>query len=236
MDAGVGRAPRADGSFFDRPVLQVAPALLGAVLTSTIAGELVVVRLTEVEAYDGALDPGSHAYRGRTPRNATMFGPPGLIYVYFTYGMHFCANVVCGPQGSAHAVLLRGGEVVDGLAAARTRRYGANELTDERSPGTSRTGGARDRRLASGPANLAKAVGLTTLHNGIDITAGDSCVWIEPPLSPPQAGMVQTGPRVGVGGPGGDAHTFPWRFWLGGEASVSTYRPAVTRVRRPRTR
>ncbi len=117
-------------------VLDVAPRLLGAVLRH---GD-VACRITEVEAYDGADDPGSHAYRGRTARNAVMFGPPAHLYVYFTYGMHYCCNVVCGPEGSPRAVLLRAGEVVDGLDLARSRR----------------TPVRRDRDLARGPANLCR--------------------------------------------------------------------------------
>ena len=93
---------------------EVAPGLLGATLVSTVGGALVAVRLTEVEAYMGEHDPGSHAFRGRTPRTAVMFGPAGYLYVYFTYGMHWCANIVCGRMGSASAVLVRAGEVVAG--------------------------------------------------------------------------------------------------------------------------
>ena len=122
------------------PVLDVAPRLLGSVLRH---GE-VACRITEVEAYDGARDPGSHAYRGQTARNAVMFGPPGHLYVYFTYGMHYCCNVVCGPPGSASAVLLRAGEVVDGLDLARSRRTPARS----------------DRDLARGPANLCQTLGI----------------------------------------------------------------------------
>ncbi len=218
---------RADGSWYDRPVLEVAPALLGAVLTSTVGGKRVAVRLTEVEAYDGAADPGSHAYRGRTARNATMFGPPGLIYVYFTYGMHFCANLVCGPEGEAHAVLLRAGEVVAGLPIARHRRYG-----DPAAAPTAAAAQIPDRRLASGPANLARTLGLTRTYDGIDTTAPGAPLWLEPPTRGASADLVRTGPRVGVAGAGGDADAFPWRFWLAGEATVSAYRPAVKRVRR----
>src|SRR5215217_2588813 len=121
------------------PVLEVAPRLLGAVLRH----DGVALRLTELEAYDGAHDPGSHAFRGQTPRNTVMFGPAGHLYTYFTYGMHHCANVVCGPEGTASAVLLRAGEVVDGLELARARR-----------------GSSPDRDLARGPARLCKALGL----------------------------------------------------------------------------
>src|ERR1700712_4166948 len=133
------------------PVLEVAPRLLGATLTH--GG--VTVRLTEVEAYDGDGDPGSHAYRGMTARNEVMFGPPGHLYVYFTYGMHHCCNVVCGPEGRASAVLLRAGEVVEGLELARSRRAGV-----------------RDRDLARGPARLVVALGVLLAENGADVVDG----------------------------------------------------------------
>ncbi len=177
------------------PVLEVAPRLLGAVLRH----HDVAVRLTEVEAYDGARDPGSHAYRGRTRRNAVMFGPPGHLYCYFTYGMHVCANVAAGPDGTASAVLLRAGEVVDGLDVARTRRPGAS-----------------DRDLARGPARLCRALGITLDHDGTDLAAGP--VTLEPaPSAPPE---IATGPRVGLR----LAADRPWRFWVPGERSVSPYR------------
>jgi DNA-3-methyladenine glycosylase len=134
------RVPR---SFFARDAVAVAPELLGCVLENCTDAGTVAVRLTEVEAYHGAMDPGSHAYRGRTPRNAVMFGDPGHLYVYFTYGMHYCMNLVCAPAGTASAVLLRAGEVVRGAELATSRRLGA---------------GARD--LARGPARLAVALGV----------------------------------------------------------------------------
>ncbi|HEX3222421.1 MAG TPA: DNA-3-methyladenine glycosylase [Nocardioides sp.] len=185
-----------------RPVREVAPLLLGAVLRH---GD-VAVRLTEVEAYDGAGDPGSHAYRGRTSRNSVMFGPPGHLYVYFTYGMHWCANVACGPEGTASAVLLRAGEVVEGIGTARERRPTA----------------PRDRDLARGPANLCQALGIGAVENGHDLTR-------EPLTLLPQArpAEVRTGPRVGLR----LAADRPWRFWLPGEPTVSAYRPAVPRRR-----
>lgn len=191
----------------ERPVLDVAPRLLGALVSH--AG--VTVRLTEVEAYDGANDPGSHAYRGRTARNATMFGPAGHVYVYFTYGMHYCANVVCGPDGTASAVLLRAGEVVAGIEVARDRR-----------------GGARDRDLARGPARLCQALGLDTSHDGMSL-AGPELV-LRPRSRRVARGLVSTGPRVGLR----LAADRPWRFWLTGEPTVSAYRPAVERTTRRR--
>jgi DNA-3-methyladenine glycosylase len=190
------------GSFLERPVLEVAPLLLGAILRH---GE-VAVRLTEVEAYDGANDPGSHAHRGRTARNSVMFGPAGHLYVYFTYGMHHCCNVVCGSEGVAAAVLLRAGEVVDGLETARRRRPGAP-----------------DRDLARGPARLCRALEIDLGQNGarLDIPP----LTLEPGPAP-QA--VDSGPRVGLR----LASDRPWRFWLPREPTVSPYRSAVVRPRR----
>lgn len=186
------------------PVLQVAPALLGAHL---VAGG-TTVRLTEVEAYAGATDAGSHAFRGRTPRNEVMFGPAGRLYIYFSYGMHWCVNVVTGAEGEPSAVLLRAGEVVDGLAAARARRPGVP-----------------DAELCRGPARLTRALGITGEQAGVDLLAPTAPVRLVP-RAPGLQAQVQTGPRVGVAVAGAGA---PWRFWLAGEPSVSTYRPAVRR-------
>ena len=186
------------------PVLEVAPRLLGAELRH---GE-VALRLTEVEAYDGANDAGSHAYRGRTQRNAVMFGPPGHLYCYFTYGMHVCCNVVTGAAGAASAVLLRAGEITEGIELARSRRPGVP-----------------DRDLARGPGRLCKALGITLGDNGNDLVTGPVT------LEPGEPGSeVSTGPRVGLRG---DPDR-PWRFWLTGEATVSAYRPAGTRQRSPK--
>ncbi|MBV9383604.1 MAG: DNA-3-methyladenine glycosylase, partial [Streptosporangiaceae bacterium] len=139
-DAAAG-GPVIAREFFGRPSPEVAPELLGCVLEHETPAGLVAVRLTEVEAYAGEADPASHAYRGRTRRNAVMFGPPGHAYVYFTYGMHFCVNLVCMPAGTASAVLLRAGEVVAGEELARARRGAAAS-----SPSS--------RDLARGPARL----------------------------------------------------------------------------------
>ena len=190
------------------PVEQVAPSLLGAWL---VAGD-VVLRLTEVEAYAGEADPGSHAFRGRTPRTEIMFGRPGLAYVYFSYGMHWCMNVVTGPDGTASAVLLRAGEVVEGLEQARARRPGA-----------------KDRDLARGPARLTKALGVTGELGGTDLLDPTAPLQLHRADPPADAAAIRTGPRVGVAGLGAPT---PWRFWLDGEPSVSPYRPAVRR-RRP---
>jgi len=193
----------------------VAARLLGARIVHESAAGRVAVRLTEVEAYTGPTDPGSHAYRGRTPRTEVMFGPAGHLYVYFTYGMHWCANVVCGPRGEASAVLLRAGEVVEGHDLARGRRPSAR----------------RDVDLARGPARLASALGLGKAQDGLDLCAAGAACWLEPAGSAVGQDVVRTGPRVGVSGSGGDALAFPWRFWLDGEPTVSVYRPAKPRRR-----
>ncbi len=203
---------------------ELAAALLGTVLVHDGAhgsggGGRVAVRLTEVEAYAGPDDPGSHGYRGRTPRTEVMFGPPGHLYVYFTYGMHWCANVVCGPDGECSAILLRAGEVVQGLDLARRRRARA----DGRRP--------RDVDLARGPARLTRALGLDGEHNGADLCAGGG-LWLEPATTPIRQDVVRTGGRVGVSGAGGDPTAFPWRYWLDGELTVSRYRRAVRRAPR----
>ncbi|MCY7404736.1 MAG: DNA-3-methyladenine glycosylase [Cryobacterium sp.] len=181
-----------------RPALEVAPLLLGAVLTRGP----VAVRITEVEAYLGEIDPGSHAFRGRTPRTETMFGPSGHLYAYFSYGMHVCANVVCSPEGEASAVLLRAGEIIAGVDEARWRRPTSH----------------RDAALARGPARLTKALGIVLGDDGADV----SCAPFDLEL-PTHSSDFATGPRTGVSGVGGGAR-YPWRFWVPGEASVSPYR------------
>lgn len=203
------RLPRA---FFARDVLIVAPDLLGCRL---VHGG-VTLRLTEVEAYAGEKgDPGSHAFRGPTPRTTVMFGPAGHLYVYFTYGMHFCANVVTGTEGAASAVLLRAGEVVGGEDLAASRRPGV-----------------RPRDWARGPARLTVTMGLGRGDNGADLCDQGHEPLILAPDEPVDPARIRTGPRVGVSGPGGDGTAYPWRFWLDGEPTVSAYRPGVVRSRR----
>lgn len=191
-------------------VVAAAVRLLGCTVEADTPDGTVAVRLTEVEAYRGADDPASHSYRGRTARNAVMFGPAGHLYVYFVYGMHFCANVSCLDDGEAGAVLLRAGEVVSDLAVARHRRPTAR----------------RDADLARGPAQLANLLGLGRAENGVDVTSVTSPVRVRsgPPVDP---GRVRTGPRVGVAA----AHDVPWRFWIDGERSVSAYRRSTPRRR-----
>ena len=200
-----------------RDSLQAAPALLGAIVTTTSPEGTVSVRLTEVEAYRGEADPGSHAFRGRTARNASMFEAGGIIYVYFTYGMHHCVNVVTGPEGLSRAVPMRGGEVVAGVELARRRRPAARN----------------DRDLARGPARLCAALGLDRSDDGTALGGPGSRVSLalpEPGLNP-EAARIRTGPRTGVAGPGGDGEAYPWRFWLEDEPTVSPYKPAVPRRR-----
>lgn len=209
-----------DRSWYARPVLEVARDLLGATLVRRTPQGSVALRLTEVEAYDGATDPGSHAFRGRTARNATMFGEPGRLYVYRHLGLHYCVNVVCGPAGKASAVLLRAGEVISGADLARSRRLASGVVRSERD-------------LARGPARLAVALALALPDDGADLTDPAGDVVLEAATT--SSGNVLTGPRVGVSGDAGRADLFPWRFWIQGEATVSAYRPAPPpRPRMPR--
>jgi DNA-3-methyladenine glycosylase len=198
--------------FFDRPVLEVAPDLLGRTLVRRTAEGTIELRLTEVEAYAGDIDPGSHAFRGRTARNDVMFGPPGHAYVYFTYGMWHCLNLVCGPVGRASGVLLRAGEVLSGAEQVRKRRLSARN----------------DQELAKGPARLATGLAVDRALNGTDVCSGD-----EAPLSiftgtPPPSDLVRNGPRTGVGG---DGAPHPWRYWIDGDPTVSPYRAHTPRRR-----
>ena len=195
-----------DRSIFEAPATEVAPLLLGGLLQV----DDVVLRITEVEAYLGVgIDPGSHAYRRKGVKNATMFGPPGHLYNYFTYGMHVCSNVVCSPEGEASAVLLRAGEIVDGIEIARMRRL------------TSR----KDSDLARGPARLTVAMGIGLADDGADLSS--SRVRLSLPAA---ASAYETSQRTGVSGPGG-APEFAWRFYLPGEPSVSPYKPWVPKRR-----
>ena len=185
----------------------VAPQLLGALVESDVDPGRVVARIVEVEAYGGVGDdPGSHAFRGQTPRNSTMFADAGLAYVYFTYGMHWCMNVTTGPAGVAGAVLIRAAHVESGLDIARTRR-----------PGSS------DRDLARGPARLTKALGIDGRHDGVDLLATTSPVRLRLGKA---ANSWEASPRTGVGG---DGALTAWRYFLPGEPAVSPYRAHQTK-------
>jgi len=204
--------------FFARPSVPLAPELLGLVLEHQTDAGLVAVELTEVEAYAGASDPASHAYRGKTARNAVMFGPPGHAYVYFTYGMHFCVNLVCLGNGSASAVLLRAGRIIAGEELARTRRTGKTVIPF--------------RDLARGPARLCQALDIDRSLDGADVCVAESPLRMRWPDASTTARSAEkrvlSGPRVGVS----QAAELPWRFWIEGEPTVSVYRPAVPRRRK----
>jgi len=208
--------------FFARPSVPVAPDLLGCVLEHQTEAGLVAVELTEVEAYAGASDPASHAYRGKTARNAVMFGPPGHAYVYFTYGMYFCVNLVCLGNGSASAVLLRAGRIIEGEELARARR-------------TRGTATIPFRDLARGPARLCLALDIDRSLDGADVCVPASPLrmrWPDARTAARSADKkVLSGPRVGISA----AAEVPWRFWIEGEPTVSAYRPAVPRHRKPVT-
>ncbi|TQM83870.1 DNA-3-methyladenine glycosylase [Saccharothrix saharensis] len=189
--------------------VDAARLLLGGVIESTTDEGTVGVRIVEVEAYRGGDDPASHCYRGRTPRNDVMFGPAGRLYVYFVYGMHFCANVVSLTDGVPGAVLLRAGEVISGSALAHARRPSARNAAE----------------LAKGPARLTGVLGLDRGHNGVDLTAPDASVRLLAGERVAESD-IRTGPRVGVA----VAVDVPWRFWVDSPA-VSTYRRGTRRTR-----
>ncbi|MCY1693040.1 DNA-3-methyladenine glycosylase [Curtobacterium sp. SL109] len=202
------------------PAPMSAPALLGATLT----GKGVTLRITEVEAYFGPTDPGSHGHRGMTDRNRNLFGPAGTLYAYRSYGIHTCVNVVSGDTGTSSGALLRGAEVLDGVDVARGRR------------GVT----VSDVQLARGPGNLGAALGavlgtddgtsvldgsgpyVLALARGLEarITADGPAAVLDQLAS--DSG-IHRGPRTGVAGLAGGGG-FPWRFWLPGEPTVSTYR------------
>ncbi len=195
-----GRAlPR---TFYDRDAREVAPELLNKLLVSVDreTGERLAARLVEVEAYAGADDAGSHAYRGPTRRNATMFGPPGFLYVYFTYGMHWCANAVCGPGTTPHAVLLRAAAPLEEIDRMRARRPKSR----------------RDSDLCAGPARLTAAFGLDGAADGNDLVRGPVRI-VDDGVDPPERPGVSA--RIGISAGRGDEH--PWRYYVNGDPHVS---------------
>ena len=213
-------------SVLSLPAPQAAPRLHGGLFGHRTAEGVVTLRITELEAYGGPAgsdlpDPGAHTYRGRTARNASMFGPPGHVYVYFTYGMHHAVNLVCRPEGHAGGVLVRAGEVVEGIGLARARRA------------VGRATPVPDAALARGPGNLAKALGIGLGHDGAPLAAGEGPAgdgfFLVPPAEDDRP-ETASGPRTGVSGPGG-TDAFPWRWWIPGDPSVSPYRAAAPRRR-----
>jgi DNA-3-methyladenine glycosylase len=202
----VGAGARLPRSFYARSPVEVAPDLLGRILVRVLPdGERLAARIVETEAY-GPEDPASHAFRGMTARNAVMFGPPGHLYVYFTYGMHFCMNAVTGERGVGGAVLLRAGEAIQGFA-----RMAANRGRDD------------PRRLCAGPARLAQAFGVTRRQDGVDLVRGAEGIWIAAG-SPVESGDIVAGPRVGIR----RGVDLAWRFWIRDDPFVSPAR--ATRV------
>jgi DNA-3-methyladenine glycosylase len=220
-----GGEPRAVGpwdvparAWYARDVHEVARDLLGSFLTRRSDDGDVTLRITEVEAYDGERDPGSHAFRGRTERNRAMFGEPGRLYVYRHLGLHHCVNVVCGPVGRASAVLLRAGEVTDGVDLARSRRLAAGSCDS-------------DRQVARGPARLAVALDVDLRQYGAELTDPEGALVLHRATATMLRPAIATGPRVGVSGDGGDGDLYPWRSWLAGDPTVSAYRRVSARAR-----
>jgi DNA-3-methyladenine glycosylase len=193
-DAAPRRSRPLPRSFYRRPSTVVAPELLNKVL---VVGPCRG-RLVEVEAYAGPLDPASHAYRGPTPRNATMFGPPGHLYVYFTYGMHFCANAVTGEPEDGQAVLLRAIAPIAGIEAMRARRAAARRVRD----------------LGNGPAKLTQAMGIGPEHDGADLVRGPIRI-VDDGVAPPARPGVSA--RIGIT----RAADRPWRWFVAGDPNVS---------------
>jgi DNA-3-methyladenine glycosylase len=185
-------------SFYRRDPREVAPDLLNKLLVR----DRRVGRIVEVEAYCGAIDPGSHAFRGMTPRNATMFGPPGRLYVYFTYGMHWCANAVCGDEGEGVAVLLRAIAPLRGLDEMRASRPRARS----------------DRDLGSGPAKLCQAFSLDGGFDGADLVTSDRGVTIADDGTPPPV-VPAVSERIGLRAGAGDE--LPWRWYVAGDPNLS---------------
>ncbi len=222
MSAGASAGRRLGRRFYERDALELGPALLNKLL---VRADGRAARLVEVEAYLGADDPASHAYRGRTARNDVMFGPPGHLYVYFTYGMHWCANVVCGRVGVAQAVLLRAAQPVRGIEAMRAARWGANGGPGRRGR-RGKPEGQPDRDLCRGPARLCQALGVDRALGGADLVGGAAGIWLaDDEVPPPEAPEI--GPRVGVVA----GAELLWRFSVAGHPAVSRRpaRPAAAR-------
>ena len=186
--------------FYLRPTLQVARALLGKVIVRRTESGFLSGRIVETEAYLGTTDPASHAYRGKTGRNSVMFSLGGTLYVYFTYGMHFCANVVTGVEGKAEAVLIRGVEPIEGIDLMRQNRGFADD--------------GKDRQLTNGPAKFCQAFGIAREQNGVDL-CGDVLFVADDSMAAPM--IISTSSRIGIAA----GKEKPWRFFIKGNGYVS---------------
>ncbi|WP_346922677.1 DNA-3-methyladenine glycosylase [Glutamicibacter creatinolyticus] len=211
-----------DRELFTAHGLEVAPQLLGARLSVQSPEGAVTLRITETEAYHGVgtpppYDPGSHSKDRKTERNASMFGPPGHAYVYLSYGVHYAINLVCSPTGTASAVLLRAGEIMEGEELAVERRTAKrHQAANGRSPSP-----INHAQLARGPGNLGTGLGITRAeHDGLDLFTAP--FHLELPSQ--RVEHIAHGPRVGVAGTAGGTD-FPWRFWIPGDPTVSAFRP-----------
>jgi DNA-3-methyladenine glycosylase len=178
-----------DWSFLDKPAVQVAPRLLGSLLVREVDGYRLAGRIVETEAYDQT-DAASHSYRGRTPRTDVMFGPSGFLYVYFTYGMHYCMNIVCGRDGEGAAVLIRAVEPLEGEGIMEQNRHGRSGVN-----------------LTNGPAKVCQAFGIDRHWNGHDMRCQPFQLVLQPPLA--AEGIIQT-TRIGIT----QAADVPWRFYV----------------------
>ncbi|MBX3362973.1 MAG: DNA-3-methyladenine glycosylase [Phycisphaeraceae bacterium] len=209
--------------FFSQPAESLAPALLGTILVRTLHdGSTLRARIVETEAYVGIHDRASHAYHAhRSPRNESMYAQPGVLYVYFAYGMHHCANIVCGSPGEPVAVLLRSLEPLDGIPIMRARRH---------DPRLARKAPIPDHHLCRGPGNLCRALNIDRSLDGIDLVT-DNRLSVEIPSSLPiSPEQVSKGPRIGIGDKG-EWTSAPLRFWISNSPSVSRSREEAHRRR-----
>ena len=196
--------PRLGRPFYARDAVAVAKDLIGCIFVHDGPSGRIAVRLIETEAYRGVLDPGSHGHRGKTPRTEVMYGPPGRLYVYFTYGMHWCANIVCAQEGTCEAVLLRAGEPLEGVESMRANRPKI----------------ANNRLLAAGPARLTQAMGIGPEHNGATLLRGGS-FWCAEDAVTDGYHTREIAQTVRIGLAQGRGDDLPWRFVVPGSPFAS---------------
>lgn len=190
-------------AFFQRDVLIVARELLGQTFVSRSNGKILSGLIVEVEAYDGSIDEAAHSFRGKTPRNEVMFEAGGLLYVYFTYGVHFCANIVTGNCGEGKAVLLRGIEPINGIKQMMINRFGRTSVSDKES-----------KNLTNGPGKICQAFGINKEHNGIDLSGGRFFVLKNTNIEKNKVGISK---RIGIT----KSVDLPWRFFIKNNLYVS---------------